>query len=119
MKDFRQLKVWEKAHRLVLSIYSATGNFPDTERFGLTSQIRRAGASIPANIAEGCGKDGDADFARYLQIAAGSASELEYHLLLSHDLGLLNKKVYGQLNGEVTEIKRMLSSLLKKLRAES
>ena len=119
MKDFRQLKVWEKAHELVLSIYKETDSFPDSERFGLISQIRRSGASVPANIAEGCGKEGDADFARFLQIAAGSASELEYHLLLSHDLGLIQKAVYEQLSNEVTEIKRMLSSLLKKLRAES
>ncbi len=119
MKDFRQLKVWEKAHRLVLSIYKETESFPKSERFGLTSQIRRSAASIPANIAEGCGKEGDADFARYVQIAAGSASELEYHLLLSHDLKLIHKTYYEQFNNEVTEIKRMLSSLLKKLRAES
>jgi four helix bundle protein len=119
MKDFRQLKIWKKAHLLVLSLYEATGSYPDSERYSSTSQIRRSAASIPANIAEGCEKEGDADFARYVQITAGSASELEYHLLLSHDLGLMQKTVYDQLNNKVTEIKRMISSLLKKLRAES
>ena len=83
MKDFRDLKVWSKAHNMALSAYRLTVHFPKEEMYGLTSQIRRAGASIPANIAEGCGRDGDGELARFLQIAAGSASELEYHLLLS------------------------------------
>jgi len=77
MKDFRELKVWEKAHQLTLSVYQVTRNYPKEETYGLTSQIRRASASIPANIAEGCGKAGDADLARYMQIAMGSSSELE------------------------------------------
>ena len=85
MKDFRKQKVWGKAHDLALKVYRVTEAFPKTELFGLTSQIRRAGVSIPANIAEGCGRDTDADFARFLQIAMGSASELEYHLLLAHE----------------------------------
>src|SRR4026208_1702231 len=113
MKDFRQLKVWEKAHQLALAIYKATKEFPKEELYGLTSQIRRSSMSIPTNIAEGCGKFTDADFARYLQIAMGSASETEYQLLLSHDLEFLTKAQYDQLNTDVTEIKRMLASLLK------
>ena len=119
MKDFRQLKVWEKAHQLALAIYKATKGFPKEELYGLTSQIRRASMSIPTNIAEGCGRNTDAEFARFLQIAMGSASETEYQLLLSLDLGFLNKEQYDKLNPDVTEVKRMLASLLKTIRAES
>lgn len=90
MRDFRELKVWEKAHCLTLAVYRATTAFPRDEVYGLTSQIRRSCASIPANIAEGCGREGDAELARFLQIAMGSASELEYHLLLTRDLDFLN-----------------------------
>ncbi|HZJ24361.1 MAG TPA: four helix bundle protein [Anaerolineales bacterium] len=118
MKDFRQLKVWEKAHQVALAIYKATKEFPKEELYGLTSQIRRASMSIPTNISEGCGRNTDAEFARFLQIAMGSASETEYQLLLSHDLGFLNKEQYDKLNIEVTEVKRMLASLLKTLRAD-
>jgi four helix bundle protein len=118
MKDFRQLKVWEKAHQVALAIYKATKEFPKEELYGLTSQIRRASMSIPTNISEGCGRNTDAEFARFLQIAMGSASETEYQLLLSHDLGFLNKEQYDKLNIDVTEVKRMLASLLKTLRAD-
>lgn len=116
MKDFRQLQVWEKSHQLALSIYKATKEFPKEELYGLTSQIRRSSMSVPTNIAEGCGKYTDADFARYIQIAMGSASETEYQLLLSHDLGFLAKAKYEQLNADVEEVKRMLASLLRTLR---
>jgi four helix bundle protein len=118
MKDFRQLKVWEKSHQLALAIYKATKEFPKEELYALTSQIRRASMSIPTNIAEGCGRNTDAEFARFLQIAMGSASETEYQLLLSHDLGFLSKEQYDKLNSDVTEVKRMLASLLKTLRAD-
>ncbi len=87
--------------------------------YGLTSQIRRSCASIPANIAEGCGRDGTAELARFLQIAMGSASELEYHILLAHDLALLNTELYSQLTKEVTEVKRMLTSFIQKLRTNN
>jgi four helix bundle protein len=117
MKDFRELKVWEKSHHLALAVYRATVRFPKDELYGLTSQIRRSCASIPANIAEGCGRDGDAELARFLQIAMGSASELEYHLLLSHDLRLLNPTEYKQLAQETTEVKRMLTSFIQTIRA--
>ena len=83
MKDFRQLKVWEKSHQLALAIYKVTKEFPKEELYGLTSQIRRASMSIPTNIAEGCGRNTDADFARFLQMAMGSASETEYQLILA------------------------------------
>src|SRR5882724_7541397 len=87
MKDFRNLKVWRKSYDLTLMVYRATRSFPKDEQFALTSQIRRAASSIPANIAEGCCRNGDAEFARFLYIAMGSASELECHLLLARDLG--------------------------------
>lgn len=118
MRDFRELKVWQKAHHLTLAVYQATATFPRDELYGLTSQIRRSCASIPANIAEGCGRSGDADLARFLQIAVGSASELEYHLLLAHDLDLLNSSDYEQLASDVSEVRRMLTSFIQKLNAD-
>jgi four helix bundle protein len=116
MKDFRELKVWQKGHWLALEIYRATGSFPRHELYGMTSQIRRSSASIPANIAEGCGRGGDAEFGRFLQIAMGSASEVEYHLLLAHDLGFHPQPAYEQLTAGVIEVKRMLVSLIQKVR---
>jgi four helix bundle protein len=118
MRDFRELKVWEKGHKLTLAVYRVTAAFPRDELYGLTSQIRRSCASIPANIAEGCGRDGDAELARFFRIAAGSASEREYHLILARDLGLLRSPDHESLTTEVTEIKRMLTSVLKKLMAD-
>ena len=119
MQDFRHLKVWEKAHALTLDVYNASKSFPRDEMYGLTSQIRRASTSIAANIAEGSCRKGDAEFARFLQMAAGSASEVEYHLLLSRDLELLGSGDFQRLNGEVVEVKRMLAALIQKLRADS
>ena len=116
MQDFRKLKVWEKAHHLTLAVYKATKAFPKEELYGLTSQIRRSCVSIPANIAEGCGRRGDAEFARFLQIAMGSASELEYHLLLARDLNFLNISDHEQLASDLTEVKRMLTSFTQKLK---
>lgn len=118
MRDFRELKVWQKAHQLTLAIYQTTASFPREERYGLTSQLRRAGSSIPANLAEGCGRNGDAEFARFCSIAMGSASELEYHLLLARDLALINAADHEDLAGRATELKRMLTSLLQKLTAD-
>ena len=119
MKDFRELKVWEKAHKLALEVYKVTAGFPRDELYGLTSQIRRASTSIPANIAEGCGRSGDAELARFFRIAMGSASELEYHLLLACDLNFLNRSDYDPLGSDVTEVKRMLASFIQKLTTES
>jgi len=116
MKDFRQLKVWEKAHHLALEIYKATATFPKEELYGLTSQLRRASVSIPTNIAEGCGRHTDADFARFLQIAMGSASEAEYELILACDLEFLPKNRFEELQSEAEEVKKMLTSFLKTLR---
>jgi len=118
MKDFHELKVWQKAHQLTLAVYQATTRFPCEELYGLTSQIRRSCSSIPANLAEGCGRNGDAEFARFCSIAAGSASELEYHLLLARDLELIDSCDYQNLAEQTVEVTRMLSALLQKLRAD-
>ena len=117
MRNFRELKVWERSHQLTLQVYEATARFPREELYGLTSRIRRSSASIPANIAEGSGRDGNADLARFLQIATASAIELEYHLLLAHDLDLLGVRDHERLTREVTEIKRMLTSFIRGPRA--
>ena|SRR5690348_16572555 len=119
MQDFHQLKVWQKAYAGTLAIYSATQSFPIAERYGLTSHMRRAASSIAANIAEGCGRSSDADFARFLHNAMGSASELEYFLLLATDLGHLKQALQQQLTTDTQEIKRMLAALTAKLKAES
>jgi four helix bundle protein len=111
--------VWEKSHHLALAIYKATAAFPKDELYGLTSQMRRSCVSISANIAEGCGRDGEAELARFCRIAMGSASELEYQLLLARDLGLLTNMDYEQLTSGVTEVKRMLTSFIQKLKADS
>ncbi|MBN9658137.1 MAG: four helix bundle protein [Acidobacteria bacterium] len=118
MKDFHELKVWKKAHSLTLAIYHSTMAFPREEIYGLTSQLRRASASIPANLAEGCGRTGDAELARFCSIALGSASEVEYHLLLAKDLNMLEPRDFEVLTNRTIEVKRMLTSLIQKLRAE-
>jgi four helix bundle protein len=115
MQDFRKLKVWQKSHSVVLSVYQATAGFPRNELFGLTSQMRRSAYSIPTNIAEGCGRGSDADFARFLQMAMGSACELEYQLLLASDLRYVAQEIALLITQEVTETKRMLSALIKKV----
>jgi four helix bundle protein len=122
MQNFRNLKVWEKAHAVTLDVYKTSSSFPKTELYGLTSQMRRASASIGANIAEGSCRKGDREFGRFLQMAMGSASELEYHVLLARDLELLQSSDFDRLTNGVMEVKRMLASLigaLKKLTAES
>jgi four helix bundle protein len=117
VKDFHELKVWQKAHQLTLAVYQVTTAFPEEELYGLTSQLRRCSASIPANLAEGCGRNGDAEFARFCSIAR-SASELEYHLLLAKDLKLIKPKDHAELSQRATELKRMLTALLQKLNAD-
>ena len=118
MKDFRQLQVWEKAHTLTLSVYRLTAEFPIQERYGLTSQVRRASASIAANIAEGCGRNSDGDFHRFLATAMGSAVEVEYFLLLARDLGFLDSGSHEIVERRVLEVQRMLGSLVRKVGAE-
>jgi four helix bundle protein len=119
MRDFRDLKVWQKAHSFVLDVYRHTKSFPSDKRFGLTAHIRKSVTSIPSNIAEGCGRKGEREFARFLGIAAGSTSEAKYQLLLARDLGYLDLEAYGHLNQLVNEVKRMLNSLIQKLTANS
>ncbi len=116
MGDYRKLHVWERSHRLTLAVYSATSGFPKDELFGLTSQVRRSAASIPANIAEGCGRNGDAELARFMTIAMGSANELDYHLLLAHDLGYLSSPQYDQLAIETQSVAKMLATFITRLR---
>ena len=116
MRDFRELKVWGKGHRLTLGVYESTGRFPRHEVYGLTSQLRRCSASKPANIAEGCGKSGDAELGRFLLISMGSASGLEYQLLLAHDLGYLNPGQHRALILQTQEVKKMLSTFITTLR---
>jgi len=119
VKDFRTLKVWEKAHAIVLEVHKVTAKFPTDERFGLISQMRRSSASIPTNIAEGCGSGTDADFARFVQISMRSACELEYQFILSRDLGYWSEPDSSKLEARLIEVKRMLTALLQKLRSDS
>jgi four helix bundle protein len=118
MRDFRQIMVWEKAHNLTLEIYEITATFPREELYGITSQLRRASASIPANIAEGFGRGGNVELARFLQIGMGSAHEVEYHALLAKDLGFVQTDAYDRLETKIVEVKRMLAALLIKVRAD-
>jgi four helix bundle protein len=119
MQDFRSLKIWQKGHQLTLRIYQATAKFPKSELFGLTSQMRRAATSIPANIAEGCGRSGKAELSRFLQISMGSASEVEYHLMLARDLGMMSGSEHRQLDSQAVELKRMISSFIVSLRSQT
>ena len=119
MQNFRDLKVWQRSHALTMDIYRATKGFPTEERYGLTSQMRRSCSSIPTNIAEGCGRSGANELRRFLDIAMGSASELEYQLLLTRDLGLLIEEQYIELNEKTCEIKRMLTAFIRKLKTEN
>ena len=119
MQDFRRLKVWEKAHQLNLRIAKILDLFPRSELFCLTFQMRKSACSIPTNIAEGCGRGSDPDFARFLQIAMGSACELEYQLIFAHDRKYLTRELHAELEPELIEVKRMLASLLARLRRVS
>lgn len=115
MRNFHNYKVWDKGHQFALSIYRKTKSFPKDELFGITSQLRRAATSIPINIAEGCGRRSDSEFAHFLNIAAGSASEVEEELLLSYDLEYLDETSYHLLDKEVNDIKAMLNKLIETL----
>ena len=119
MNDFRKLQVWHKAHTLTLAVYRATSAFPSGERFGLVAQIRRAAVSIPANIAESCGRRTNRDEAHLLQVAFGSTCELEAELLVARDLGYLSAEDRGLLDVDVPEVKRMLSGLARRTFARS
>jgi four helix bundle protein len=116
MGDFKKLEVWQLAHKVARDVYQITVHFPRTEAYGLTGQLRRSAASIPANIAEGCGRDGDPEFSRFVRISLGSANELEYHLLLSHDIGLLTSSNYETLAAQVRRLQGMLAGLNRVLK---
>ena len=118
MRAFRELTVWKKAHELTLGVFRATQRVKRGEFPGLVPQLRRAAASIPTNIAEGCGHFGQREFARFLQMAMASASELEYLLLLTTELGMLSPRAYAALESQVKEVKRMLTSLIQRVRAD-
>jgi four helix bundle protein len=115
MQDFRSLSVWQKSHSITISVYAISGRMSHPRHFALRDQLVRAAISVPANLAEGCGRTGDREFRRFVRVALGSASELEYHLLLAHDLGLLPAADYAQLAGGVVEVKRMLAGLAASL----
>ena len=119
MPDYRDYDVFKCAHRLVLSVYAATKGFPSEERYGLTSQLRRAAVSIPTNIAEGAGRGSDQDFARFLRIAIGSTNEVEYLVRLSADLGLVGAKNQADLSDLTTRTRRMLTRFSATLRTGS
>ncbi len=117
MQNYKELKVWEKAHQLTLKVYKMSKRFPKEELYSLTNQLRRCVSAIPANIAEGCGKNSQKDLANFLNIALGSANVAEYFLLLSRDLDYLPKEEHLTLNDNVNEIKAMLISLIHKVRS--
>ncbi len=116
-RDFRKIVAWQRAHALTLRVYQVTSDFPQDERYGLVSQMRRACTSIPTNVAEGCGRDTINELARFVDIATGSASEVEYQLLLTKDLGYLPEDHHKTLAREIIEIRRMLLAFKKKLRS--
>ncbi|TZF81705.1 four helix bundle protein [Pedobacter sp. BS3] len=116
MQNYKELKVWEKSHLLVLDIYRITAKFPKEEIFGITSQIRRSAASIPANIAEGCGKNSQLDMANFLNISLGSANETDYFLLLCKDLQYISETDFFELENTINTIKAMLINLITKVR---
>lgn len=118
MKDFHKLKVWEKAHNLTLKVYLTTHEFPKEEIYGLTSQMHRSSASIPTNIAEGCGRSSKAETIHFFNIATGSSSELEYQLILAHDLHYLDDKSFMELSGELIVVRRMLYSYIQRLKED-
>jgi four helix bundle protein len=118
MKDFRDLKVWQRAHQITLAIYRCTRSFPREETYGMVSQLRRCSSSVAANIAEGCGRSGNAEFGRFLTVAMGSASELEYFLLLARDLEYLSRETHDAVTKDVVEMRRMVNRLMSKVRAE-
>ena len=115
MKDYKNFTVWQKSHQLTLDVYKIVNDFPKEELFGLVSQMKRSSSSIPTNIAEGCGRNSDKEFERFLIIAFGSANELEYQFILSRDLNFIDAEMSEKLMFQIEEIKKMLNSLISKL----
>jgi len=118
MRNYEDLEVWQKSHALTVRIYRTTESFPRSELFGLTSQIRRSAGSIGANLAEGCGRWGDPELARFVQIAMGSASELQNHLRLAKDLGFLASSEYSSVIKPLQSVRQMLTAFLQTLRGK-
>jgi four helix bundle protein len=119
MRNYRDLQTWNKAHKLTLDLYKFSRQLPKEEMYGLTSQLRRAASSIGANLAEGCGRQTNSEFARFVRISMGSASELDYHLLLARDLGFLEADIYQHTSRSLTEVRKMLATLLSTVELES
>jgi four helix bundle protein len=119
MRNFRDLKVWTKAHQLTLTIYRVTVGFPKEELYGLRSQMRRASVSIESNLAEGCGRRSNNEFARFIRIAMGSATEIECQLMIARDLGYLASETHVPVQAAVDEVKRMLNALLDRVELET
>ncbi|HTN08465.1 four helix bundle protein [Agriterribacter sp.] len=115
MRDFLTLEIWKRSHLLTLKIYKITKNFPKEELFGLTSQMRRSAYSIPTNIAEGCGRNSNPQFANFLQIATGSCSEIQYQLMLSKELLYITEELFIKLHKEAVEIRKMIFKYCEKL----
>jgi four helix bundle protein len=113
MGDYHKLKVWQASDELAIAIYRETQGFPDSERFGLRSQMRRAAVSIPSNVAEGCGRNTEPQLRQFVRIALGSANELEYQVQLASRLGFIGSEVAARVCRDIGEIKRMLAGLLK------
>lgn len=119
MRDFHKLVIWQRSHQLTLAVYRISKSFPKEEIFGLTSQMRRAVSSIPTNIAEGCGRASNKDFAHFLQIAIGSATEVEYQLLLAHDINYINDDDYQALTDETVVVRKMIIKYQSELKSSS
>lgn len=116
MVHWKDLKVWKKAHSLVVEVYRITNRFPKEELYGLTSQIRRSSSSVPANLVEGQSRNTSREYLQFLYNARGSLEETRYHLLLAHDLGYLEKDLYTRLEGQYEEVSKMLNSLIKSIK---
>ncbi len=119
MRDYQQLEIWQRSDKLTLKVYAVTQSFPKEEIFGLVSQMRRSASSIPTNIAEGCGRDSSAELKRFLTIAAGSSSELQYQFILSKDVGYINDSLFKELFDEITQIRKMVYSYCERLKTDS
>lgn len=115
MRDFRKYEVWRLSHEITLETYSTSKNFPSSEKYGITSQLRRAAVSIPTNISEGCGRNTDNEFVRFIHIALGSSHEVEYLIQLAFDLKFFDKETYENLDQKINTIKRKLFQLEKKI----
>ena len=115
MRNYKKYQVWELGHDVTLEVYKLTKDFPKSEIYGIVGQMRRASSSIPANIAEGCGRESDAEFKRFLTIARGSASELEYFTILAKDLGYIKENEFKEINNKVDKVRRSLNNLVNKI----